>query len=475
VRRTKIVATIGPASRSPETLIAMMEAGLDVARIGMAHGSLEDHLETYQLVREAAAACNKDIAILIDLPGPKVRCSPFEEGGTRLKDGQAITIIAGGKSSNDKVISIDYESVAEDVMIGDHLALGDGNISLVVDAKEGDKVLGHILRGGLAQGRPGFQIPSNRLRIGTPTAQDLVYVDAFVKAGADMIAVSFVRSAHDMRSLGTEPAPKGPLLIAKIETEAAIENLDGIIEFSDAVMVARGDLGLEFPIAELPHLQKRIIHECVARGRPVITATQMLESMVHSPVPTRAEATDAANAVFDGTSAVMLSGESAIGIDPTNAVATLARIIERADEEFNQHVWADVLISEGRRTSGDVATTTTDAISSAACRVAEEINATAIMCLSRTGFTIRAVSRFRPAQPILAVSPDERTIRQLQLSWGTLCEHIADQATTRDTVDLALINARDHGHVQTGDAVVVISGLSAKTKATDTIQVVLVP
>ena len=475
MRRTKIVATIGPASRSPETLIAMMEAGLDVARIGMAHGSLEDHLETYRLVREAAAACNKDVAILIDLPGPKVRCSPFEEGGTRLKDGQPITIIAGGKASNDKVISIDYESVAEDVMIGDQLALADGNISLVVDGKEGDKVLGHILRGGLAQGRPGFQIPSNRLRIGTPTAQDLVYVDAFVKAGADMIAVSFVRSAHDMRSIGTEPAPKGPLLIAKIETEAAIENLDGIIEFSDAVMVARGDLGLEFPIAELPHLQKRIIHECIARGRPVITATQMLESMVHSPVPTRAEATDAANAVFDGTSAVMLSGESAIGIDPTNAVATLARIIKRADEEFNQQAWADVIISGGGRTRGDVATTTTDAISSAACRVAEEIDASAILCLSRTGFTIRAVSRFRPAQPILAVSPDERTIRQLQLSWGTHCEHIPDHATTRDTVDVALIAARDHGHVQTGDAVVVISGLSAKTKATDTIQVVLVP
>ena len=476
MRRTKIVATVGPASSDPDVLRSMIGAGLDVARIGLAHGTLDDHLAMYWRLRDAAEATGSDIGILIDLPGPKVRCARFADGGTALADGQAITVVAGTDASDSTRIEIDYESVASDVMVGDQLAIGDGNITLMVEGKSDAVVDARIIHGGLAQGRPGFQIPSERLRLSTPTAEDLEFVDAFVDVGVDMIAVSFVRSAHDMRGIRTQPAPAGPLLVAKIETRAAVENLDGIIETSDAVMVARGDLGLDFPIAELPHLQKHIIGQCVARSRPVITATQMLESMVHSTIPTRAEATDVANAVFDGTSAVMLSGETAIGDDPVNAIETMARITERADEEFDRDSWIQVI----QRHVGDdhdagSASVRTDALSLAACEIAEKIGAMAILCLTRTGFTAQSITRFRPEVQVLAFTPDSRTARQLRLSWGTTPTQNLEHPTSREVAEQAMTDLRERNELMSGDLVVVVSGQSLLTRSTDTLRVVTVP
>lgn len=476
MRRTKIVATVGPASFDPAAIKEMIRSGMNVARIGLAHGSLDDHLATYHRVRSAAADAGADLSIMVDLPGPKIRCAPFPEGGVELAAGSEILITSDREASSAEVISVDYPDLITSMQPGDRVALGDGNIAMAVEGVSSDGVTTRVVRGGLVQGRPGLQVPSERLRLPTPTQEDLRLADAFVVAGVDMIAVSFVRSAHDIRRVGVEAAPAGPLIVAKIETAAAVENLDGIVAASGAVMVARGDLGTDYALSELPHLQKHIIRRCIAMGRPVITATQMLESMVYAATPTRAEASDVANAVFDGSSALMLSGESAIGVDPVNAVSTMAEIIQRADEEFDHGAWADMI--EDLRYEGsqkDASTITTDALTMAACRVAGRVGAKAIVCLSRTGFTARSVTRFRPSVPILAFSPNEAAVRQLAVSWGTRAAHTEERSTAIEVRDDALRLARDRLGMASGDRVVVISGQSTRTRATDTLRVMPIP
>ncbi len=476
MRRTKIVATIGPASESQEDLKRLMENGMDVARIGLAHGSLDANLEKYHNVRKVAAELGRQIGIIGDLPGPKVRCAPFPKGGAVMADGAKIRFTFGETASTSEMISADHEALVDDIDVGDQLALGDGNIVFLVQGKTEDALEAMVVRGGLAQGRPGLQVPSEKLRISTPTKEDLILADALIAEGVDMLALSFVRSAHDVRSLGVEAAPRGPLVIAKIETRAAVDNLDSIIRSSGAVMVARGDLGVDYPLSELPHLQKHIISRCVALGRPVITATQMLESMVHAPTPTRAEASDVANAVFDGSSAVMLSGETAVGVDPVNAVRTMAEITARADDEFDNEAWAAALSSQQEEEAEtDFGALTTDSLTAAACKVADQIGASAILCLSKTGFTVRSVNRFRPDTRILAFSPDQRAVRQLSLSWGTDAIVSQMRSDPRDVVSDALHAAATHFGHSPGDKVVVISGQSTATRATDTLRVMKIP
>ncbi len=374
------------------------------------------------------------------------------------------------------MISVDYEDLVKNMHAGDRVALGDGNVSMLIESIRSDEIEARVIRGGMVQGRPGLQVPSDRLGLPTPTPEDLRLVDAFVEHDVDMIAVSFVRSAHDVRRVGVEPQPRGPLLVAKVETAAAVSNLEGIIEASGGVMVARGDLGTDFALSELPHLQKHIIRRCVAMGRPVITATQMLESMVYAPTPTRAEASDVANAVFDGSSALMLSGESAIGVDPVNAVSTMAEIINRADEEFDHGAWAELIGGLSIEDEPvDAARTITDALTMAACRIADQINARAILCLSRTGFTVRSVTRFRPDTPILAFSPDPTAVRQLGVSWGTRAALSPERSSASEVRDDALRIARDQMGMESGERVVVISGQSTKSLATDTIRVMPIP
>lgn len=476
MRRTKIVATIGPASESPETLKKMIQTGMDVARIGLAHGSIDEHLEKFHRIRKVAEDLKAEVGILADLPGPKVRCAPFPEGGAVLVDGTPIRFTTGEKVSTAEVISADYEGLVADIDIGDQLALGDGNIVFSVRDKNATELHAIVIRGGLAQGRPGLQVPSDRLRISTPTPEDFKLADAFIEAGVDMLAISFVRSAHDVRSLGVEAAPRGPLVVAKIETKAAVENLEGIIDASGAVMVARGDLGIDYPLSELPHLQKHIIRRCVALGRPVITATQMLESMVYAPAPTRAEASDVANAVFDGSSAVMLSGETAIGVDPVNAVHTMCEIALRADDSFDHSDWAAGIsaIREGDD-STDFGSITTDSLTLAACNIAEQVGAEAILCLSKTGYTVRSVNRFRPPTRILSFSPDPRATRQLSLSWGTEAVLTELRTDPWELISDAIGLASSHFGLNTGDKVVVISGQSNRARATDTLRVMRIP
>lgn len=476
-RRTKIIATIGPASDSEPMLRALIAAGMDVARLGLAHETLELALERYHRIRRVAIEMGKPVGILVDLPGPKVRAGAMPEGGITLVDGQRIRMVPGEGVSSAEVIEVGYPELLTDVHVGDRLLFGDGAVVVEAVDKGRDHLVAAVVHGGPLKGRPGVHIPAERLRLTTPTVEDLRLLDAFVEVGVDMVALSFVRSAHDVRRVGTEPHPRGPVIVAKIETRAAVDNLEGIIEEAGAIMVARGDLGAECAIEELPHLQKRIIQRCIALGRPAITATQMLESMVSAPSPTRAEASDVANAVFDGSSALMLSGESAIGADPVNAVATMARIAERADEQFDYGGWAHRIadLHIGDR-ADDLDDAVTNAMSMAAWRAATETAADAIICVSRTGFTVRSIARFRPQAKILGFSTNERTVHQLSLSWGATPLALDPAATPETAVALALDHAVELGEIRPGDLVAVLSGSpDYPGQATDTLRLIRVP
>ena len=358
------------------------------------------------------------------------------------------------------MIEVDYEFLMRDIQVGDRVTIGDGGAVLEVTDKKADKMLANVVAGSTLRGRPGVHIPSDRLQIPTPTPEDFLALDAFVDAGVDMVAVSFVRSAHDMRRVGTEPHPRGPLLVAKIET-AAVDNLPGIIEASGAVMVARGDLGNECSLEDLPHLQKDIIRQCIAGGRPVITATQMLESMVTSLAPTRAEASDVANAGIDGSSAVMLSGETAVGADPTNVVRTMSRIARRADEEMDYPGWARRL-AEMRMTDRSESTSVTDAMTMAAWRATQELGVQNVLCISGSGFTVRSMARFRPEANILGFSVNEATVQQLTLSWGTTPILMGKGGTNEEMVAEAMRLAKSAGHIRPGELVGVLAGSDSR-------------
>lgn len=476
-RRTKILATIGPASEDEATLRGMIAAGMDAVRLNLSHGTVEEALEVHRRVRVLAKEMGRPIGTLVDLPGPKIRAASFGRDGVELPDGHRVRLVPDRDRSDAEVIGVAYDSLLEGIEAGDRIAFGDGAIDAEVVEVSSAGLEAVVLHGGRLTGRPGVHIPSERLRINTPTPDDLRILDAFVGVGVDMVALSFVRSAHDLRRLGTEPHPRGPLVVAKIETRSAVDNLAGILDVAGAVMIARGDLGIECSIEDLPHLQKHIIRECISHGRPAITATQMLESMVRAATPTRAEASDVANAVFDGSSAVMLSGETATGSDPVNVIATMARLCARADANFDVDNWTRMVsrlsVEDPHSGRGHIRRVT-DTMTDAAWRVAQELDAKAILCLTRTGFTVRAIARYRPRTPILGFTPDERVRQQLSISWGatplTLSAFADNEAMVREAVQIA----RDGGHVRTGDMVVVLAGVDGRSASTDVLRVIRV-
>ena len=472
-RRTKIIATIGPASDSEAMIRTLVEAGMDVARIGLAHGSLDEAIEKFRRVRRVEQSLKRPIGTMIDLPGPKVRAGHMPEGGLVVEEGQVIRLAPGHEGSTKELLHVDHEGLLVDMHVGDKVAFGDGLVVAEVTDRTADHLLARVTHGGLLLGRPGVHIPSDRLRIPSPTPEDLRMLDAFVEEGVDMVALSFVRSAHDIRRLGVEPHPRGPLVIAKIETRAAVDNLDSIIEASGGVMIARGDLGAEMPIEELPHLQKRILQRCITLGRPAITATQMLESMVTAPSPTRAEASDIANAVFDGSSALMLSGESAVGHDPANAVSTMSRIAARADDEFDYDAWGAKVHKIASTLQPHIDDTVTLSMTNAAWRAALEAGASAIICITRTGFTVRSIARFRPQAKILGFSTDRQTLRQLTLSWGATPMYLDVDQQADNAVARAVETARESGEIRRGDLVAVLSGSREYPgQATDTLRLI---
>lgn len=461
-RRTKIVATIGPASDPPEVLRGVLEAGANVARIGLAHGPLEASLDRIERVRAAAKDLGRPIGILVDLPGPKVRSAPFPEEGAELISGAVLRLTEAqlGDRSTADVVAVALPGAVDALTAGDRVALGDGGVALVVTGRSGDGVTAMVASGGTVRGRPGVSLPEDRISLRAPTEQDLELLEGVAKVDVDAVAVSFVQNGEDIAAVRRALGSGGPMIIAKVETGPAVASLDDILHAADGVMVARGDLGVRLPLEDVPHIQKQIIRSAVSHGKPAITATQMLESMLTSPVPTRAEVSDVANAVFDGTSSVMLSGETAIGLHPVAAVEAMARITKRAEREFDHRAWGTRLGEEQMAGLHDapMSTRITSAITAAAWRASVDAELAAIIACTSSGRTARMISRFRPTCPILALTPVPRTARQLAMAWGIRSKVMDTHGTTDDVVWHAVEAAVNDGLVRAGDLVGVLVG-----------------
>jgi pyruvate kinase len=472
VRRTKIVATLGPACDPPGVLDALIDAGVDVVRLGLAHGTADEHRRRMEAVRELAQRHGKTIGVLADLPGPKVRAGPFPEGGAFLAEGDEVTLVTEAGASDGRRITLDEVHLVDNVGPGDPVVLGDGTVTLEVTDVRPEGVRAQVRSGGRLQGRPGAHLPSDRWLPPVPTDDDLRLVDD-VARDADWVAVSFVRKPDELVRVREALGDHGPQLMAKIETRAAVDHLDDILDVADGVMVARGDLGIDFPIEDVPHLQKRIIGASGARGLPVVTATQMLESMVTAPSPTRAEVSDVANAVVDGSDALMLSAETAIGRHPARVVGTMARIAARTEELDDLHGVYEQGGMGQRRTPSAKAVTT--AMAHAALRAAIELDLAAIVCCTRAGTTARAMAARRPQSRLIGASPSPATARQLALSWGVEPLLVAEYATTDEMVWCVVEAAVNGGLVRHGDSIAVLAGApDAAPGRTDVLRVVAV-
>ena len=462
-RRTKIVATAGPATDDERVLRATLAAGVDAVRVSLAHGTPDEARQRIVAVQRVASELGRPIGVFVDLPGPKLRVASFPEEGAWLREGATVQLIDGGGdgASDEQRIAIEGDGVIAQLHPGDRVALGDGGVSVVVeDVGAGSVATASVRSGGHLLGRPGLHLPASRLAVSTPTDGDLRLLTAVMDAGIDAVAVSFVRCADDVLRARRALGESGALVIAKIETQEAVDALDEIVEAADVIMVARGDLGVRCRLEDVPHHQKHIIRTAIFYGRPVITATQMLESMVRAPVPTRAEVSDVANAVFDGTSALMLSGETAIGVDPAATVRTMATIAERAERDFDHVTWSARLVAEqpARLVHASPADRITEATTAAAFRAAVDAGAVAIVACTQSGRTARVIARFRPPVPILAATPSERTLRQLTLSWGVEPALTASHATTDEIVWFGVKEAVERGLAKVDDVVAVLAG-----------------
>jgi pyruvate kinase len=465
VRRTKIVASIGPASWDEPTLRKLITAGTDVIRINLSHGEPAAQLALVELVRRVSHDEGRNVGVLVDLPGPKLRMAPFPEGGVELTPGMRVELRCGAPASDGTVVGVELDRL--DLAVGDRIMGGDGAVVLeVVDDDPADAgapgaaaaAVAVVRRGGRLQGRPGIHLPDGVGGIAGPTARDLELAVAAHAAGVDAVAASFVHGAADVQRLIDALGPDRPQVVAKIETASAVAEADEILAIADAVMVARGDLGIRLPIEDVPHVQKHLVRAAIAAGRPVITATQMLESMITAAYPTRAEVSDVANAVFDGTDAVMLSAETAVGADPAGAVAVMASVVERAEREANYLQWGAKLGKLRRSSPLPINARITDATCEGAWRAATNVGAAAIVCCTLQGNTARAVARFRPTVPVLGVSPSERAVRGLSMTWGVSAVQGTPWHTTDDMVWFATQAAMASGIAGQGDVIVVIGG-----------------
>jgi pyruvate kinase len=452
-RKTKIVCTLGPATDSAEGIAALIAAGMDVVRLNFSHGNREDHRATIRRIREVAERSGRIVGILQDLGGPKIRLGVLPDGGVQIEAQQTVGLAVDGQAPPG-TLPVSYPYLLDDVAAGETILLADGAAELEVTEVQRDRLLCRVVNGGLLTSRKGVNLPQANLRVPAVTAKDFLDLEVGLAEGVDFVALSFVRHEDDLapvrqRLTGREHPP---LLIAKIEKPQAVDRLGPIIEAVDGIMVARGDLGVEMPPEKVPVIQKEIIDAARRAGRPVITATQMLRSMVDSPRPLRAEASDVANAVFDGTDALMLSEETAIGNYPNEAVGMLDRVALEAEAYMKDKTWSTESISP---TEPDI----TGAVSRAACKLADEIGAAAIVTTTTSGNTARLIARHRPGTPVLGMTASAAVARQLSLSWGVV------PATTAETSDLAvlgtaLVSALDSQQMaKRGDHVVIAAGL----------------
>lgn len=470
-RRTKIVATIGPATSSPEMLKAIIEAGATTLRLNFSHGTHADHQRSIRLIRQTAFELNRPVAILQDLQGPKIRLGRFENGSIILAKGDRFTLTNRPIEGTQEISCVTYDYLAEEVPTGAKILLDDGKVEMVVEdinREKGDLHCRVTVPGKLSNNK-GVNFPGVYLSIKAMTDKDREDLMFGLDQGVDWVALSFVRNPQDIIEIKEliSSTGKSVPVVAKIEKHEAIEQMEAVLSLCDGVMVARGDLGVELPAEDVPVLQKRLIATANRLGIPIITATQMLDSMVSNPRPTRAEVSDVANAILDGTDAVMLSNETAVGSFPVEAVATMARIAERMEQEYSQN--------PNSRQSRDNRPSIPNAISQAVGQIAENLGAAAIMTLTQTGATARNVSKFRPKTPILAITPHVNVARQLQMVWGVRPLLVLELPSTGQTFQAAINVAQEKNLLTEGDLVVMTAGtLQGVSGSTDLIKVEVV-
>lgn len=456
MRKTKIVCTIGPASKDRETLKKMFEAGMNVGRINFSHGTYEEHRRTIEIFRSVRDEMGIPAAVLLDTKGPEIRIRNFERGEETLEDGQSFTLTTDDVMGNADMVSVTYRDLPKEVAAGNLVLINDGKIVIRVEETTDTKVIGTVVHGGKISNHKGINLPNVNLNMQYMSEQDRQDILFGIEQKVDYIAASFVRSAQDIRTvreLLDENGGQEIKVIAKIESTQGIENFEEILQNADGIMVARGDMGVEVAYEKLPGIQKRFIRRCVQSGKIVITATQMLESMITSPMPTRAEITDVANAVFDGTTAVMLSGETAAGKYPVEAVATMAKIAEQAEEDQSKSYGKEQIWHE--MDADDV----TNAVGHAACTLAKDIKAGAIMAITKTGYTAKRMSKFRPSTMIIGATPYEKTFHQLSLVWG-VCPITANyRYEIEELFAHCARKAISAGLIKKGDKVVITAGL----------------
>ena len=454
MRKTKIVCTLGPSTDTAEVLRNMLLSGMNVARFNFSHGTHEEHKKRLDTLKALREEMDLPVATLLDTKGPEIRLRTFEGGAAVLTEGQEFTLTTNDRQGGVDGCSVTYRDLPGDVVPGGTILLDDGLIRLTVLRVDGPDVVCRVENGGRIKDRKGVNLPGQHLSMPYVSAQDREDILFGIQEGFDFIAASFVRSARDVLDLRSilEEKNSSIRIIAKIENQEGVSNLSEILSVSDGIMVARGDMGVEIDFTEIPILQKQIIEQCVACGKPVITATQMLESMIENPRPTRAEITDVANAIYDGTSAIMLSGETAAGRYPAEAVATMDAIARRTEADINYG-------KRMRAASAEKHLSIAAATAHAACTTAMDIGADAILTVSHSGTTARLVSQFHPGTPIIACVVEETVRRQLALSWGITPLQMPYARNTDELISMATEVAQKAGLIKAGDVVVLTAGL----------------
>lgn len=471
MRKTKIVCTLGPATNDVEIMKQLIQNGMDAARINFSHGTYETHAETIAKLKQAREELNAPIPLILDTKGPEIRVKTFKEDKVRLEENATFTLTTREVEGDVNIVSVTYADLPKDVHRGSRILIDDGLIELKVEDITETDVVCKVINGGVVKSRKGVNLPGVEVNLPSLMEKDIEDLKFGVENGFDIVAASFIRSAEDVlkiRRVLEENGGGQMHIISKIENQQGVENIDKILEASDGIMVARGDLGVEIPPEEVPLVQKILIAKANRIGKPVITATQMLESMVHSPRPTRAEANDVANAIFDGSDAIMLSGETAAGAYPLEAVATMARIALKAESAVD---YAAKLAN----TTEPARVNITNAISMAACATAAELKTAAITTVTKSGFTARMISRYRPACPLIASTSDETVWRQMNLIWGCKPMLYTGELPRGGVFDTALEIAVKSGLLKNGDTVVSALGMPLGfSGATNTLRVDIV-
>ena len=456
MRKTKIICTLGPASTNEEMLEKMLKAGMDVARVNFSHGTHEGHGKTIDLFRKVRDNLGMSATVMLDTKGPEIRTRDFEGGKAMLKNGEFFTLTTENVLGNAERASITYANLPGELKEGDEVLIDDGKLRLKVTETTQTDIVCRVITGGQISNHKGINVPNVALSMEYLSPADKDDLLFGIEKNVDYVAASFVRRADDviaLRNFLTENGGSDIKIISKIENIEGIDNFEEILEASDGIMVARGDMGVEVNFARLPGIQKRFIKRCQQSGKTVITATQMLESMIQNPLPTRAEITDVANAVFDGTSAVMLSGETAMGAYPVEAVAAMAKIAEQAEQDDPRflpgaNMWYEMDAQD-----------TTNAVGHAACTLARDINAKAIMSITKSGYTALRMSKFRPATMLIAATPHEKTYHQMALIWGVYPLMVENLQNVDVLVYRCLEEGRKEGLLGTGDKVVISAGV----------------